>query len=117
MPLWGLDYCKAINSFDINLCFLRKINRDLQTSRSVEIPACGGFMLAERTAEHQNMFIEGKEAEFFSSNEELLSKVKFYLKNPNIRKRIAKAGRERCMQSRYSYDFMISKIFKKIQYC
>lgn len=113
--LWGHDYAKAINSFDINLCFLRKINRDLQTTRSVEIPACGGFMLAERTEEHQTLFKEGKEAEFFSNNEELLDKTRFYLSNPNSRKKIALAGRERCERSGYSYETILSKIILSLE--
>jgi len=113
--LWGHDYAKAINSFDINLCFLRKINRDLQTTRSVEIPACGGFMLAERTEEHQILFEEGKEAEFFSNNEELLDKTRFYLANPNSRKKIALAGRERCEKSGYSYESILSKIILMLE--
>ena len=51
-PLWGEDYAKGICTFDYKLSFLRKIKRDLQTTRSVEIPACGAFMLAERTNEN-----------------------------------------------------------------
>jgi spore maturation protein CgeB len=54
--VFGQEYAKAICSFDVNLAFLCKKNRDLQTTRSVEIPACGGLMLAERTAEHKQLF-------------------------------------------------------------
>jgi len=38
------------------------------------------------------MFKEGKEAEYFSSSDEFLDKVTFYLKNNDARDRIAKAG-------------------------
>jgi hypothetical protein len=101
--LYGDDYGRAINAFDINLCFLRKLNRDLQTQRSVEIPACGVFMLAERTDEHCGLFEEGREAEFFGSDDELLVKVQHYLAHPDQRRAIANAGRERCLRDGYSY--------------
>ena len=65
-PAYGEEYVKHICTAKINLCFLRKIYRDLQTDRSIEIPACGGLMIAERTPEHEVLFKE-EEAVFLIS--------------------------------------------------
>lgn len=112
--LRGEDYCKSLQATRINLCFLRKINFDQQTTRSVEIPACGGFMMAERTAEHLAMFEEGKEAAFFSNNEELLDKCSYYLAHEQERAVIAELGLKRCIASDYSNRGMIRNILKAI---
>jgi spore maturation protein CgeB len=102
-PVFNQDFIKVLNATRINLNFLRKINRDRHTSRSLEIPACQGFMLAERTDEHLQLFTEGKEAEFFDSREELLQKVQYYLTHETERESIARAGLERCFKSGYSH--------------
>ena len=112
--LQGDDYSKSIQAFRISLCFLRKMNFDKQTTRSVEIPACGGFMLAERTDEHLNMFKENEEAVYFSSNEELLEKCQYYLAHDEERKAIADLGRKRCLTSGYSNEGMIRNVLRTI---
>lgn len=114
VPLYEDDYAKAINATKINLCFLRKINRDEVTSRSVEIPACGGFMLGERTKRHLEFFEDGKEAVFFGSREELLGLVRKYLKDDEARKRIAEAGRARCLRGEYSMRAQLEKMFGEV---
>ena len=108
------DYCKSLHAFRISLCFLRKMNFDTQTTRSVEIPACGGFMMAERTDEHLGLFEEDKEAVYFSSNKELLEKCLYYLENEEIRSQIAVAGRERAVASGYSNESMVRNIINSI---
>ncbi len=77
--------------------------RDYQTTRSVEIPASGGFMLAEYTEEHNSMFKEGQEAAYFHSFEDLVTKINYYLKNENERIQIAKAGMYRAHNSDYTF--------------
>ncbi|NQU26529.1 MAG: glycosyltransferase family 1 protein [Candidatus Nealsonbacteria bacterium] len=97
----GEDYQKALCGSKIAACFLSKWNRDQYTRRVFEIPACGVFLLAERTPVMQQLYDEGKEAEYFSTPEEFVSKGLFYLKNPAARKRIAAAGHQRATTSGY----------------
>lgn len=110
----GHDYARTICSFDVNLHFLRKINRDQQTTRSVEIPACGKFMLAERTDEHQALFEDGREAVFFGSDEELLDRVHHYLQRPDDRLRIGHSGRQRCLRGGYSNHDRLEKMLATV---
>ena len=113
--LYGDDYAEAISNSKVTLCFLRKINRDQQTTRSIEIPACGGCMVAEYTEEHLGLFKEDKEAVFFKNDEELLNKIRMLLANPKKRIGIAKSGLERCKNSEYSYDNLAVKLINEIK--
>ena len=112
-PLFGDDYADVLCNSAISLCFLRKLNRDLHTSRSFEIPACGGFMLAERTDEHCRYFEEHKEAVYFNDADELLAKVRHYLNRPEDRARIAAAGRQRSLEEDYSCHRLAREIIEE----
>lgn len=107
------EYAKIVAASKINLCFLRRENRDLQTQRSVEIPACGGFLLAERTEEHRALFEEDREAVFFEGFEDLLAKCRRYLSDDLERENIARLGHQRAMESDYSYHAQLRGIFLK----
>ncbi len=110
----GTQYAKAINATKINLGFLHKGNRDKHTARSIEIPACGAFLLAERTNEHLSLFEEDVEAAFFDSDEELLKKITYYLSNDEKVKMIAKKGLERCLKSGYDNKSVFQKVLLHI---
>lgn len=112
--LQDVRYCKALSASKISLCFLRKINKDLQTTRSIEIPACGSMMLAERTTEHQAMFTEDLEAVYFSSPDELLQKCLYYTSHEEERSKISLAGHNRCLKDDYSYSGRIRKILNHV---
>lgn len=112
--IYGDDYAMALSGSKIGIGFLRDVCPDQHTTRTFEIPACRSMLLADRTKEHMEFFEEGKEADFFSSETELISKVKYYLKNDKIRKKIAENGRKRCLKSGYSYKERLKKVLKQI---
>ncbi|MDQ7818389.1 MAG: glycosyltransferase [Melioribacteraceae bacterium] len=100
-PVYGDIYRKTINDSKICLSFFSNKNNDTYTRRVFEIPACGGFLLSTRTDTMKELYEEGKEAEFFSSKEELIDKIRYYLANGEVREKIAIAGYERCIKSGY----------------
>lgn len=112
--VYGEEYIKTLCGMDIALHFLRHMNRDEQDSRTFEIPASKVFMLAERSKVHEQLFEENKEAVFFSSKEELLVKVRQYLKDSTRRKEIAQKGYERCHQSGYDHRSRLQEVIQTI---
>jgi len=108
----GDDYARVICASRINLGLLNHENRDLQTTRSVEIPACGGFMLAEWTREHCRLFAENQEAVYFRTFDELTGLIDRYLHDEAARLRIRRRGLERCRCGGYSYRERIESILQ-----
>lgn len=113
--IYGEGYAEAIAASAMSLGFLRTICADQHTTRTFEIPAMGGFMLADRSEEHASFFEEGKEAEYFGSEEEYLDKIRFYLKNDRARRLIAASGYRRCRSSGYSYDDRLRAVAARVQ--
>lgn len=106
----GLELLKALSGSKINLNILRLQNKNSHNMRTFEIPASGGFMLHERSDEAMDFFKEGKEAEYFSTPDELLEKSEFYLKNDDLRKKISKAGYEKIFRAVYTYENMAKQL-------
>jgi hypothetical protein len=96
-PVWGREYVSQLANARIGLGLLSKYCQDQFTTRSFEIPAAGTMLIAERTEEHQELFEEGNEAEFFATLDELNDKIGFYLGNEPARCRIAEKGRRRTL--------------------
>lgn len=102
-PAEGDEYRKVMNASKIALGLLAKVIPEQHTHRTFEIPACGTFMLHERTKDATTFFKEGQEAEFFGSFEELVEKIDYYLANEAERKKIARNGHRRATSFEHSY--------------
>lgn len=106
----GRDYRLALRGAKIALCLLRRPNRDTHTMRTFEIPACGAFMLAERAAEQQEFFREGEEVGYFSSGEEAVEKVRYYLNHDSERRRMAEAAYHKVTRGNHTYGHRLRQV-------
>tara|TARA_Y100000590_G_C15684324_1_gene1001012 strand:+ start:49 stop:1056 length:1008 start_codon:yes stop_codon:yes gene_type:complete len=95
------NYSKIIQSSKIALCLFSEENLDTITARSIEIPAIGTLLFSLRTESMKEIFVENKEAIFFKTPKECVKKIKYYLKNNKISKKIAKKA-----------NFKITKILR-----
>lgn len=109
----GSFYAKGLKASRINLAVMgvKPGVEDTTTTRTYEIPACGGFMLHERNDEVLGLFEEDKEIACFSGAAELAQKIEYYLAHPEERDQIAAAGYARCVPA-YSYDNRMTEIIR-----
>ena len=102
----GVAYARAIQLARINVAFhfgpTNSDWQDLVSTRTFEIPACGGFMLHVDNDEMREFFEPGVEIDVFSSAEELVDKVNFYLPRPELRQRMIQRAYARCVPA-YGY--------------
>ncbi len=113
-PAYNDDYARVIAASAVNLAFLRKANRDLQTCRSVEIPGCGGFMAHERNDEIAALFREGREAVYWSDDDELARLCAFWLDRDAERCKIAEAARDRAFALALTHTANVARILNAL---
>jgi spore maturation protein CgeB len=92
-------YAAAIQSAKVCIGLLSKENRDLHTTRSLEIPSLGGVFCAERTDEHLALYEEDGEAVFWSTPEECAAKCRALLADDEWRRSIAEKGHQRYLKN------------------
>jgi spore maturation protein CgeB len=81
-----IEIAKLTKQAKINICLVRKANRDGHVMRSYEIAGLGGCILAEDTQEHRDLFgQEGTRALYFKSANEAILKINRLLNDENLR--------------------------------
>jgi spore maturation protein CgeB len=113
--LFREEYREGIWKSKINLSFITHANQDEFVHKSFEIAACGGFLLAERSAGHSARFVEDEEAVFFSGIEECVEKIRRYLPDEAARARIAAAGCARAKRDGYHNDAQVERIVERLR--
>lgn len=116
-PFWrGLkgpdDICVATRATKINLCLVRRQNRDGHVMRSYEIPAIGGCILAEDTTEHRELY--GDTAEYFANSSDIIVKAKYLRENEPLRKRLAVQANQRILNGKNTYSDRLQQIIGQV---
>lgn len=94
---------KIYRASKVCLNIMRPQNQESHNMKSFEIPALGGFMLTNRTADHLSIFEEGKEIACFDNVDELRSQILRYVKEDSIRKEMAKNAQKKVRACGHSY--------------
>lgn len=114
-PISQAEYVYAIKSAKIGLSFISEWNGNQTAGRTFQIAAAGRFLLAMRSQQHIDSFVEGEEAEFFSTEQELVNKAKYYLEHDSKRLEIARRGYERCLRSGYTIERYMRDDWAKVR--
>ena len=86
------------------LCLVRRANRDGHAMRSFEVPAMGGCMLAEDTAEHRELLgPDGECAAYFGDTAGMINAAQRLLGQPAERARMAAAAHARITGGGHTY--------------
>lgn len=103
----------VFNQSRINLNITAKTIRTGLPLRVFDVLACGGFLITNYQEQLSECFEAGTDLEIYSSEEELFDKIRFYLKNDNIRQKIAQNGREK-VKNNHTYRIRMEQILNSI---
>jgi spore maturation protein CgeB len=82
--------------------------------RTFEVPACGAFMMTERTEEHREIFEEDRDTVFFGSIDEAIEKIRYYLEHNAERICIAQNGYNKIVNGTNTYTNRVREILNMI---
>jgi hypothetical protein len=105
--------CALTAAAKINLCLVRRANRDGHVMRSFEIAALGGCMLAEDTAEHREIFgPDGEAVVYFRTAGEAAERARSLLADPAERARLSAVVQSRISRGAHTYQDRLDSILE-----
>jgi spore maturation protein CgeB len=99
----GDDFVRAVLCSRASVNILRPQNESAENMRTYEIPACGGILLAEWSAQQSRIFREGVEAFYAKSPTELVDRARYAVHSPReSRTSLSIAALQRASEHTYS---------------
>ncbi|GAB6182655.1 CgeB family protein [Thermodesulfovibrio hydrogeniphilus] len=110
--LWGEDYAKAciLSKIYLGVDSMPHIKKSM-SDRLYKSMGCGAFYLCRYVNGIEEMFKIGEELETFNDKEEMIDKIRFYIKNETLRKKIAEKGKEKILKE-HTYEIRIKQMME-----
>lgn len=110
IAIYGVEMVKVFYCSSLVLNFIRKQNLGGHNMRTFEVLASGAFMLTQRTKDQtESPFHEDVNIVCFSTTEELIQKIRYYLDHPDQRSMIIQQGM--MLVQGYTLTEQLKKIF------
>ena len=98
----GDDFVRAVLCSRASINILRPQNETAENMRTYEVPACGGVLLAEWSAQQSHVFRDGVEALYAKSPAELVERARFAVRiSHEARSSLTAAALNRAMEQTY----------------
>lgn len=102
---------RAVRSAHIALNPLHYAEIDGLNCRAFELAGCGAFQMVTSRPVLREHFVPGMEVETFDSTDELVDKIRHYLKNPHLAAAIAERGQVRA-HTEHTYEARLKEILR-----
>jgi spore maturation protein CgeB len=111
--IYGTNYTKILSEYYFSWGAISKWIPEKHTTRTFEIPACGTALITERNNETIQFFNE-QDVIFYSSFNEMIDKIKYYLEHLPELEVIIQNGLTCIKNKGFDYDSLIKKIMNEI---
>jgi spore maturation protein CgeB len=95
---YSLETPNVYRNSGINLSLTTFQQETALNQRLFDVPLCNGFVLTDWRESLADHFELDEEVVYFKNDEDLLEKVRYYLKNPSAREPIVQKARERILR-------------------
>lgn len=110
--IYGSDYFHTLGSYQFGWGALSRWVPEKHTTRTFEIPACGTALVSERNEEICSFFSE-EEAILYSSPEEMIGKMKYFMAHRAELEEVTRKGHAKMAGGRFCYENQLRAVLIK----
>ncbi|MEF9437970.1 MAG: glycosyltransferase [Candidatus Mariimomonas ferrooxydans] len=113
--VWGEEYAKVVKLSKIFLAFDAQPHiRKSMSARMYTAVGCGAFYMCQHVDGIEEVLEPGKEIITFQSEQEMIDMIRYYVKNDELRKKIAEAGSRRVLKE-HTYEIRMRQMLRIIE--